>query len=56
MYKKYSPTVCREYLQYMRIEMSAINMAIDIAKIIFDLFQMAILPSFLKRLASEGLQ
>jgi hypothetical protein len=28
-------------------------MAIEIAKIIFVLFQMAILPSFLERLASE---
>jgi len=38
----------------MKSEMSIIHMPIAIAKIIFALFQMAILPGFLERLSSGG--
>jgi hypothetical protein len=38
----------------MKSEMSVTHMLIEIAIIIFALFQMAILPSYLERIASGG--
>jgi hypothetical protein len=51
-YIRDSPVNCRKYLPRRKSELSVIHMPIAIAKIIFALFQMAILPRFFERLAS----
>jgi hypothetical protein len=48
-----SPVICRRCLPRRKREVSVNHITIAIAKIIFALFQMAILPTFLERLASE---
>ena len=53
-YTRYSPVICRRYLPSMKSEMSISNMPIAIAIIIFALFQMAILPRYLERIALGG--
>jgi len=44
----------RKYLPWIRNVTSATHITIAITTILFFMFQMAILPSFLKFLASEG--
>lgn len=51
--KEDSPVTCRKYLPLMESEISIIHMPIAIAKIIFALFQMTILPRFLERLRED---
>jgi hypothetical protein len=53
-YTRASPVICRRYLPLMKSKMSVTHMLIAIAIIIFALFQMAILPSYLERIASGG--
>ena len=51
-YTKDSPAICRRCLPRRKSEVSVNHMTIAIAKIIFALFQMAILPRSFERLAS----
>jgi hypothetical protein len=51
---RYSPVICRMYLPSMKSETSISNMPIAVATIIFALFQTAILPRYLERIALGG--
>lgn len=53
-FTRHHPMICRKYIPTMRNAMSVSHMPIDIITTTICLSQTAILPSFLKRLASGG--